>query len=170
MIDVEEYSMEQEARKVKKKVTVDNVAKSIDKKPEAKKRKKKKSSPIVPILCLIIGILLGVIGTMFITDKLGVTSTDSVKDGNVVVQETDTKSTVEEMLEEDSFTIETPVVNMYYPSKWQEQIRVEQTEGDVYVVKFFGTVEGKEEQHLFVRKKQQECRHIRLQQALLYRF
>ena len=141
--------MEQEVKKKKKKITEDNVAKSVNKKPEVKKHKKKKNSPVIPVLCLIIGILLGVIASMMFLDKDIVKDTEKAVENNVGEEAADTKGTVDEMLEEDSFTIETPIVDLYYPLKWQDQLRVEQIEGDTHVVKFFGTVEGKEEQHLF---------------------
>lgn len=106
----------------------------------------------MPILCLIIGILIGVIAAMVFFNKDNGKSDSST----ATVEQTDAngteevKSTIEEMIEsEEAFTIETPHGNLYYPVKWEEQIRVEKVEGDVYTVQFYGTVEDKDEQHLF---------------------
>ena len=147
--------MEQEVKKKKKKVTEDNVAKSINKNTEVKKNKKVKNSPLVPILCLIIGILLGVLGTILVMDKTSSGLTESVEDKNSIEEMVDenkmvdTKSSLEEMLEGEAFVIETPNCDLYYPLEWKEQIRVEQVEGDVHIVKFFGTIGEQGEHFLF---------------------
>lgn len=55
-----------------------------------------------------------------------------------------------ELLSEKTFMeIETPYVVLQYPSRWEETVRVEQIEDDVYTVAFYGTVENREEHHLF---------------------
>lgn len=144
--------MEQEVKKKRKSTADDNVAKSINKKAENKKSKKKKNSPLVPILCLIIGILIGIIAAMVFFNKDNGKSDSST----ATVEQTDAneaeevKSTIEEMIEsEEAFTIETPYGNLYYPAKWEGQFRVESVEDDNYTVQFYATLEGKEEQHLF---------------------
>ena len=145
--------LEREVKSKKKTVEEDNIAKSITKKPETKKsKKKKKTSPLVPILCLIIGILLGVILIMVFFDK---EKPEVEVEGSTAVAEEDAKeenvkSSIEEMLEtEEAFEIETSYGKLYFPKKWENQVRVEAVEGDAYTVQFFGTVEGKPEQHLF---------------------
>lgn len=51
---------------------------------------------------------------------------------------------------EAGFSIDTPYGAISYPLKWKEQIRTEAVEqGDSYTVQFHGTVEGREEVHLF---------------------
>ena len=65
-------------------------------------------------------------------------------------QNEETKSTIEQQMEdEESFSVDTPFTKLYYPVKWQSQVRVQNIEGDVYTVEFYGSVEGKAETHLF---------------------
>lgn len=61
-------------------------------------------------------------------------NTDRDIDGNEAVEE---------------MVIDTPFCHLYYPAMWKGNLRVEQIEGDVYTVKFYAQIEGKEEQHLF---------------------
>lgn len=57
--------------------------------------------------------------------------------------------TLEEMIQEDGFVIETSVVDLYYPKKWEDKVRIEKVSGDIQMVQFFATLEGKPEIHLF---------------------
>ena len=137
--------MEQEMKKVKE----DNIAKNFSKRNEHR-RKKNKNSSLVPILCFILGIILGIIGTMIFMGKDAKPEvSDNVKENLTNEQSVAQKSSLEELMEEDSYAIETPYGNLYYPSRWQAYVRVEQAEGDVYTVKFYSALEGKEECSLF---------------------
>ena len=53
------------------------------------------------------------------------------------------------MIREDDFVIETPVVDLYCPKKRKEKVRIEKVSGDIQMVQFFATLEGKTEIHLF---------------------
>ena len=53
------------------------------------------------------------------------------------------------MKKEDGFVIETSVVDLYYPKKWEDKVRIEKVSGDIQMVQFFATLEGKPEVHLF---------------------
>ena len=45
--------------------------------------------------------------------------------------------------------VETPYVQLKYPGKWKKQIRVEQIDGEVYTVVFYGTASSSYEMYLF---------------------
>ena len=107
-----------------------------------KKRRKKKVSLLIPILCIVVGILIGILGSMLFMGK-------GAGKNNAGGQQSTSTNTVEEMLKEDSFKIETEYCDLYYPLKWKEQVRVEVVEGDVYTVQFYAALEEKEEMHLF---------------------
>lgn len=74
-----------------------------------------------------------------------------------VAEEVSVEETAESSVEEEPamdqnrvcMDIETPYAVLQYPEIWQDQIRIEQNEDAVYTVSFYGSVEGKEEQHLF---------------------
>lgn len=142
--------MDQEVN-TKKKTTIDtNVAKSMNKKPEVKRSRKKKKNPLIPVLCLIMGILLGIIGAMLLMgEERGKDTTNRVESNETTEQQVTSQNTVEEMLKEEAFKIKTAYGDLYYPLKWEKQIRVNQVEGDVHTVQFFAKVEGKEEVHIF---------------------
>ena len=57
------------------------------------------------------------------------------------------KDTTEEAIEE--MDIETSFGTLKFPAKWKEQIRIEIEDESECTIRFYGTVEGKEEQHLF---------------------
>lgn len=100
---------------------------------------------VVAIICLIILIVLGI---KLASNK----DTEIHTEKNIEIkmeQQEEVRSTLEEMLEEDGSMIECPEVNLYYPEKWKNQMRVEQVEGDIHTVQFFGTVKGKNEVHIF---------------------
>ena len=138
-------------KEVKKKTTTDmNRAKCINQKLDVKKRKKKKWSYLVPVMCLIMGILLGIIGALLLKEKSNEKENTNHADFEVTEEQSTTaKNTVDEMLENKSFKIKTKYGELYYPIKWQDQVRIEQVEGEVYKVQFFATIEGKEELHIF---------------------
>ena len=53
------------------------------------------------------------------------------------------------MKKEDCFVIETSMVDLYYPKKWEDKVRIEKVSGDIQMVQFFATLEGKPEVHFF---------------------
>lgn len=60
-----------------------------------------------------------------------------------------TDNNVEEREEIEVMGIETSYATLYYPEKWFENLRTEIIDEGTYMVKFYGRVAGKEEQHLF---------------------
>lgn len=44
---------------------------------------------------------------------------------------------------------QTPYATLYYPKKWESQLKAVPVEGDVYTMQFYGLIEGKAEQQLF---------------------
>lgn len=113
---------------------------------------KERKKIISNIVMLLLGVVIGcIISTIVINvnlnkrDKLTGKSSGQVEN----VQNELVQSTVEQMLEEDGIKIKTPFVDLYYPEKWEQQIRIEQIEGDIHSVNFWGTVEGKSEVKLF---------------------
>ncbi len=75
--------------------------------------------------------------------------------------DSDTQSETTASTENSSLTIGAPdesreaieIVTKYgtllYPKEWESNLRTEIVDSDVYKVEFYGTVEGKKEQHLF---------------------
>lgn len=115
----------------------------MDQGTKRRKSRKKKNNSLIPILCLIIGILLGVIVSMLILGNDGAGLDLKRK------QQSSSKNTVEEMLKEEAFKIETAHCDLYYPLKWKDQVRVEIVDAAPYTAKFYATVEGKEEVQIF---------------------
>lgn len=102
---------------------------------QRKKNRKKENKLIIAILCIAALVLICLC--------IGIGLSGKNKKEDVL-------STVEQqMQEEEAFEIETKYGSLYYPKKWESQVRIEIDENDEYTVKFYGTVEGKEEQHLF---------------------
>ena len=53
------------------------------------------------------------------------------------------------VIEEKGFEISTPYGPLYYPEKWKEFVRIEETEATEYKLQFWALIDGHEEQHLF---------------------
>lgn len=104
----------------------------------------KKNKKLVIILSVVLVILIGIVVVLFIKGNLEENGNTEEKQTGISV------STVEQQIQnEESFTIDTEYGDLYYPKKWESNIRTEVNEKEGYSVKFFGTVEGKEEQPLF---------------------
>lgn len=102
---------------------------------------KKENKLIITILCVIILILSSLCVT------IGLKSQNKKEE---ISEQPSVLSTVEQQLqEEEAIKIETKYCNLYYPQNWESQLRTEIVEDGDYTVKFYGTVEGKEEQHIF---------------------
>lgn len=126
------------------------------------KSRRRKNSIVKSCIWLIVGLVVGIIIGIFISgntlEKNNKDISEDLSESEVAQQyedntetemQEDIKGTVEQMIEASGFLIETPFVNLYYPEKWKEQIRVEQLEGNVYYVQFFATVGDNEEVHIF---------------------
>lgn len=133
-------------QKSKKEYVDGNVAKSV-KKRQSKKRKQKNNNVLMLVLGLILGIVIGVMGAIIVFDRSG--NKFATIDEETEQQLDEATNYMDEMLEEKGFVIETPVVDLYYPEKWNDFVRVEQIEGDFHTVQFFATIEGKNEIQLF---------------------
>lgn len=95
----------------------------------------------------------------------GTTSETSIADSNTqnesLPADSDTQSEASASTENSSLTIGAPdesreaieIVTKYgtllYPKEWESNLRTEIIDEDIYKVEFYGTVEGKKEQHLF---------------------
>lgn len=112
------------------------------------KEKKNNSKSIITVLIAIIALLLAVIAVLLWmllgkSDKNIVGKVDSVSEssGPITIGNPDD--------EREAIEIKTKYCTLYYPLEWEENLRTEIVEKDDYKVEFYGTVEGKEEQHLF---------------------
>ena len=108
-----------------------------------KKKKKIRNKSLLLIIGIsIIVILSGII--MLVTSDNRTSALDSGDMG----QENDT-STIDQMLEEKGYKIKTDFGTLYYPKKWKNQIRIEESDSDVYSVKFYATINENKEVHIF---------------------
>lgn len=97
----------------------------------------RKNKFLGPLICFGLGFALGVFISIIIFEQ-----NEEDKLGEII-------STSVEAVEKEGFLIHTPFVDLYYPKRWENQVRIEQIEGDEYVIQFFATVENKGEIHLF---------------------
>jgi hypothetical protein len=112
------------------------------------KEKKNNSKTIITVLVAIIALLLVVIAVLLWmllgkSENNIVGKVDSVSEssGPITIGNPDD--------EREAIEIETKYCALYYPLEWEKNLRTEIVEKDDYKVEFYGTVEGKEEQHLF---------------------
>lgn len=109
-----------------------------------KLNKKKNQNTRIYVLILVVGLAIGLgVGALFFGGD------SSKKDSQKDKADDKVSGTLEEMIRKDGFVIKTPVVDLYYPKKWEEKVRIEQVTGDIQMVQFFATLEGKPEIHLF---------------------
>ena len=116
-------------------------------KSRKKKRNNRKLASIYLLIGMILGIAVGAIITIAISGKIRNNNEDLSKVEEQ--QKEDVVSSVEELLKEDSFAIETPIVNLYYPKQWKEQINIKQIDEELDIVQFWATIEGKEDVQIF---------------------
>lgn len=115
-----------------------------------------KNTVLVFLLGMLIGAGLGVFLSVTVLNKQSERMSTDIAveqqefEGNVfeddVVEEL---GVVADTPDEEGLVIETPVVNLNYPEKWENQIRIEQIDGEPYIVRFFATLERKDEKHIF---------------------
>lgn len=109
-----------------------------------KLNKKKSQTTRIYILILVIGLAIGLgVGALLFGGNSDKENTLNEKGDDKVT------GTLEEMTHEDGFVIETSMVDLYYPKKWEDKVRIEKVSGDIQMVQFFATLEGKPEVHLF---------------------
>ena len=112
------------------------------------KEKKNNSKTIITVLVAIIALLLVVIAVLLWmllgkSENNIVGKVDSVSEssGSITIGNPDD--------EREAIEIKTKYCTLYYPLEWQNNLRTEIVDKEDYKVEFYGTVEGKEEQHLF---------------------
>ncbi len=112
------------------------------------KEKKNNSKSIITVLVAIIALLLAVIAVLLWmllgkSENNIVGKVDSVSEssGSITIGNPDD--------EREAIEIETKYCTFYYPLEWEKNLRTEIVDKDDYKVEFYGTVEGKKEQHLF---------------------
>lgn len=109
-----------------------------------KLNKKKNQTTRIYILILVVGLAIGLgVGALLFGGDSNKEDSQNDKGDDKVTE------TLEEVIQEDGFVIETPVVDLYYPKKWEDKVRIEKVSGDIQMVQFFATLEGKPEIHLF---------------------
>ena len=109
-----------------------------------KLNKKKSQTTRMYILILVVGLAIGLgVGALLFGGNSTKKDSQNDKGDNKVT------GTLEEMIQEDGFVIETSVVDLYYPKKWEDKVRIEKVSGDIQMVQFFAILEGKPEVHLF---------------------
>lgn len=116
----------------------------MEKEVKRKKRRKKRNL-LIPILCFVIGILVGILCTM-IFGEIGVSENRNSNDNHT---KDEVVGVTDDMLEEEPLIIGTPYVDLYYPAKWEEQIRTVHVDEEEYSVEFYAKVNDKKEVHIF---------------------
>lgn len=139
-------------QKFKKEETGNNIAKSVNIRSSKSKKKKRKNSTIA-ILCFVLGVVTGIVMGVMIA-VLILDKEESTKNVNNVIVETENHKEENDFSEnisddEEGFLIETPIVNLYYPKRWENQVHVETLEGEICIVQFFAAFEGKGKVQLF---------------------
>lgn len=112
---------------------------------ETKTKNTNSSKIIITVLITIIALLLIVIAAL-LWMLLG--KSDGKIKGNIFYQgQNITVGNPDDKRE--AIEIVTKYGAFYYPIEWEKNLRTEIVDKDGYKVEFYGTVEGKEEQHLF---------------------
>ena len=118
------------------------------------------SKTIIIILSSVIAVCLIVI-IVLLCLLLKKSDDNKSSDNKSAVSDTSMQSETSASTENSSLTVGSPddsreaieIVTKYgtllYPKEWESNLRNEIVDSDVYKVEFYGTVEGKKEQHLF---------------------
>lgn len=112
------------------------------------KEKKNNSKSIITVLIAIIVLLLVVIAVL-LWMLLGTSDNNIVGKNNSVSESSGPITIGNPDDEREAIEIETKYCTLYYPFEWENNLRTEIIDNDDYKVEFYGTVEGKKEQHLF---------------------
>lgn len=115
----------------------------------------KRNKKLVVLMSMVLVILVGIAAVLFTKsdkdiekDKLNASKNES--SAQAESQEEESVSTIDQqILDEESYVIETDYVRLYYPQKWEDNLETEVVEDEGYVVEFYGKVEGKERQKIF---------------------
>lgn len=103
--------------------------------------KRKKFNRLLILICFVLVVVL-----IFL---LKGRSNDKIED-NQVAEENLKGYTVEQQIQdEDAYIIETKYCDLYFPKKWESNIRYEIVEENIYKVMFYGNVNQKAEQKIF---------------------
>ncbi len=115
---------------------------------ENKTKNTNSSKTIITVLIAIIALLLIVIGVLLWMLLGKSDGTLGGKDNNIFKpQQNITIGNADDSRE--AIEIVTKYGVLYYPLEWEENLRTEIIDEDEYKVEFYGTLEGKEEKHLF---------------------
>lgn len=118
------------------------------------------SKTIIIILSSVIAVCLIVI-IILLCLLLNKSDDSKSSDNKSALSDTSMQSETSASTENSSLTVGSPddsreaieIVTKYgtllYPKEWESNLRTEIVDSDVYKVEFYGTVEGKTEQHLF---------------------
>ena len=117
-----------------KKDEANNISRTIIRQKLNKKKQNVKAYILVWAIGLVIGVLVGVL--------LGRVMVSSSRNNESNIIESQEKL-------EDCFIIKTPIVSLYYPVKWEENVRINQLKGDGHIVQFKASIGSHEEIPLF---------------------
>lgn len=112
---------------------------------EKRSRRDKNFYLCVSAVCLSVSILV-LAGVILFVFGIG-NNTNNTSNVNESTSSVETTKPDEQGIE--YFTISTSYGNLYYPQKWEENLRIEVTDEEPDIVKFFAKFEGKEELQLF---------------------
>lgn len=118
------------------------IMKNEERKNDVRRKKRRRGSLLIPILCFVVGVLIGILCSIVFFNKDTTGETNNSKENLSV-------GVTEELLNEESFMVETPYVNLYYPKKWEKQISIKHNDDEIYLVEFYATVGDEKEVHIF---------------------
>ena len=140
---------------------MDNKEKNTDKNKNTEKTNNTNNSKtIIIILSSVIAVCLIVI-IILLCLLLNKSDDSKSSDNKSALSDTSMQSETSASTENSSLTVGSPddsreaieistkYGTLLYPKEWESNLRTEIVDSDVYKVKFYGTVEGKTEQHLF---------------------
>ena len=85
----------------------------------------------------------------YLLEKMNLSDVEYVPEEIVIPEDDISSEFVDSSGESADIFVETPYGGLYYPGKWKEYVRIEISQESVYSVVFYGSVNGKTEQHLF---------------------